>query len=101
MYTGYFLIFFTVSLFIGGTTHSTSILHSSGQFNPETECVARNGGGYGSSGFSSDEKSCCGDYPFRHPFKTGAGQRACCGSRTYEVGVFDCCPDNTVEVSCS
>jgi len=98
---GYF-IRSIVSLFIGGTTHRSDILHSTGSFNPETECVAKNSAGNGGAlGSSSDEKSCCGDYPFRHPFRTGSGQRACCGARTYEVGVFECCPDESVDVACS
>merc|ERR1712066_869709 len=39
----------------------------------------------------SGEKSCCGAYPYRFPFKTLDGDRACCGARTYNTQLLNCC----------
>lgn len=46
------------------------------------------------------EKSCCGDYPYRHPFKTYGGQRSCCGSKTYDNRALRCCADNSIRATC-
>ena len=39
------------------------------------------------------EKWCCGVEPHRHPFKYNNGERACCGSKTYDVNILTCCRD--------
>jgi len=46
------------------------------------------------------EKSCCGDYPARRVFKTHGGQRACCGSKTYDQDIMQCCEPNKVKMVC-
>jgi len=46
------------------------------------------------------EKSCCGDYPYRHPFKTYGGQRSCCGSKTYDNRALKCCSDGKIRATC-
>lgn len=46
------------------------------------------------------EKSCCGFAPYRHPFKTYDGQRACCGSKTFDVSVLTCCDDGRARMTC-
>jgi len=46
------------------------------------------------------EKSCCGAYPNRFPFKTLGGERACCGSTAYSTLFLDCCSDDQVKATC-
>lgn len=50
----------------------------------------------GCSGGPKDQ--CCGDYTdngYRYPYSSGGG-RACCGSRTYDPTMLDCCGDETL-----
>jgi hypothetical protein len=35
-------------------------------------------------------EECCGIHPNRFPFQA-TGNRSCCGSKTYDPEVFDCC----------
>lgn len=65
--------------------------HSNG-FNPKTDCPIKAGG----SGPS--EKSCCGEYPNRFPFKTLGGDRSCCGSRTFSTLTLNCCDADASQV---
>ena len=53
-------------------------------FDPTQMCVGR-------KGVNSKEKSCCGQYPGRFPFKTLGGERSCCGTRTYNTMALECC----------
>ena len=39
---------------------------------------------------------CCGSYPNRYPFKLQNGNRACCGSNTYNVQLLECCPNQSL-----
>jgi len=43
---------------------------------------------------------CCGKYPPRFPYKTKDGQRGCCGDKTYDVDLQECCADNTLSLVC-
>ena len=46
-------------------------------------------------GFES-EKACCGAYPNRFPYKKNAidgSRRECCGDKTYNTNLYDCCAD--------
>jgi len=61
--------------------------HDNGAFDPSTECVVQKG--------PASEKSCCGEYPERFPFKTQDGSRQCCGGRTYNAQLLNCCEDGT------
>ena len=47
-------------------------------------------------------KSCCGDYPHKFPYKTNSvdGERACCGSKTYDPNFHRCCANGKIDVSC-
>jgi hypothetical protein len=78
--------------FFGGLQLDMSAKHTNG-FEVDTQCPTKSG-----SGFS--EKSCCGLYPYRSPFKTYDGNRACCQSRTYDVNVLTCCDDGKARLSC-
>jgi len=51
----------------------------------ETSSLARSG--------SLNEKldSCCGDEHYKFPFASNNGRRACCGNRTYDTQVMECC----------
>merc|ERR1711881_492185 len=40
---------------------------------------------------ASGEKKCCGAYPNRFPYKTLDGARDCCGGRTYNTEILNCC----------
>lgn len=46
--------------------------------------------------------ACCGTEAERFPFLTDNGNRACCGTITYEVALFDCCDagSSLISVSC-
>jgi len=68
--------------------------HSSG-FDPTVECVTKPGAG-------PSEKSCCGEYPNRFPFKTLGGDRQCCGTKTYNALSLNCCDSDasTVKFNC-
>lgn len=43
-------------------------------------------------------KSCCGSYPDRFPFRTNNGDRACCGTRTYNTQTLSCCDADSSSV---
>merc|ERR1712178_426709 len=49
---------------------------------------------------SSNAKACCGAYPNRFPFKTLDGDRACCGARTYNTQLLNCCGNGQVKANC-
>lgn len=44
------------------------------------------------------ERSCCGEYPSRHPYKL-SNFRKCCGDKTYNSDLFTCC-DGEVKDQC-
>ena len=37
------------------------------------------------------EVACCGVYPRRFPYKTKNGGRGCCGQKTFDVELLECC----------
>ena len=43
---------------------------------------------------------CCGQYPYRHPYKPEDGQRACCGNKTYSTRLLTCCAPNVLRAVC-
>merc|ERR1712150_331806 len=91
---------FVLSLFqqfLSFNQHDSSLLHSNG-FNVESQCKGGKGGNV--NVVADESRQCCGEYPTRHPFRSNGGARSCCGSRTYEVGVFTCCPGNVVSITC-
>ena len=55
---------------------------------------------YRCNNYSAREKRCCGAYPFRFPFVTLEGERACCGSRTYNTNLLNCCAGAQVKANC-
>lgn len=67
--------------------------HRSPMFDPEIVCSV--GAGNGPS-----ERSCCGDYPSRFPYKTYGGDRQCCQGRTYNTWRHECCEDGSLRVFC-
>jgi hypothetical protein len=85
---------FVTSMFrftISGGSMDDSAKHENG-FDVEENCPTTPG--------SPSEKDCCGHYPYRHPFKTYGGQRSCCGMKTYDITVLNCCPNGKVRVNC-
>ena len=42
--------------------------------------------------------ACCGYYPERFPYNTKAGEKACCGTRTYSTAFQNCCSTDPVKV---
>lgn len=64
-----------------------SLKHALGQFDPVDHCPVIHG-------HVQSEKSCCGNYPRRYPFKTLSGERGCCGKRTYDTFRFQCCDED-------
>ena len=88
---GYFITN-VFQLFISGSSqHNLSYLHSNG-FNVELNCPSKFG--------PVSEKSCCGPYPFRYPYKTYGGDRACCGMKTYDANLLTCCDDESIKLIC-
>lgn len=72
--------------FLNGVVYDPTYKHSNNFFDPDTEChIVGTGSG-------QSEKECCGDYPFRFPYKTYNDERACCGQKTYNV-FNKCCED--------
>lgn len=47
--------------------------------------------GDGKNIWGDDDMQCCGQYPIRAPYKPGHNQRGCCGDKTYNMQLFDCC----------
>ena len=59
-------------------------------FDSTTTCV-------GTGSATPSDKLCCGYQPFRRPFRTEAGTRDCCGSKTYSTALNQCCADDDVQ----
>jgi len=51
-------------------------------------------------GMCQSEKSCCGVYPTRRVFKTHGGTRGCCGSKTFDQDIMQCCEADSVKLVC-
>jgi len=79
--------------FFGGMQLEPQYKHEDPAFDLGAMCPTKNGP-------SSSAKSCCGHYPFRHPFKTYEGNRACCGHKTYDTNILTCCADGKPRMSC-
>lgn len=79
--------------------------------NKDTMCQKASAGGDASSekslqpAASGPLDSCCGDEVFKFPFATMGGARACCGTRTYDTTVLECCSQEESDIrsigSCS
>jgi len=85
---------FVTSVFrnmLGGGAMNDQFNHNNG-FDVEENCPTTPG--------QQSEKSCCGHYPFRHPFKTYGGQRQCCGAKTFDSSILKCCSNGKVRVNC-
>ena len=81
-------------LLSGGQADVDTYSHYRG-FDPTSDCPVKQGV-KGASG----EKRCCGVYPNRYPFKTLDRDRACCGSRTYNTNLLNCCANGQVKANC-
>ena len=42
---------------------------------------------------------CCGNYPERFPFASMDGNRGCCGGRTFDTSIMECCADGQLRFS--
>jgi len=78
-------------LMISGAQLDMSAKHANG-FDVDANCPTTQG--------TPSEKECCGTYPYRHPYKTYGGQRSCCGHKTYDVTILNCCPSGKVKLNC-
>lgn len=48
------------------------------------------------------DKECCGEYPFRYPYRVKEGDFQCCHNTTpYNVFLHECCDDGSTAISCS
>lgn len=72
--------------FISLVVYDPTYKHSNNFFDPEDSCHIIG------TGSGQSEKSCCGNYPYRFPYKTYNNERACCGQKTYNV-FNKCCED--------
>jgi len=84
-----------LEIFVTGGVIDNTKKHSNG-FDPSVECVVKKNGG------GPSNKTCCGNYPDRFPFKTQGGDRKCCGNRTYNSLTLRCCDAEsaTVKFNC-
>jgi len=82
---------------IGGSQINYADYSHAEGFDPATDagCPVKKG-----TAGASSAKACCGNYPSRFPFKTLDGERACCGARTYQTAILNCCASNKVKASC-
>lgn len=65
--------------------------HANG-FEHAAECPHFEGG--------QGRRECCGVYPNRFPYSTKRGSHSCCGQSVYDVNMFTCCSDFTVQFVC-
>ena len=81
-----FTIKIASSISVGKT--DPKLKHENG-FNPleNDNCPIKTGG-------VASERSCCGNYPSRFPFKNYGGVHECCGSKTYDETVLECCDES-------
>lgn len=82
--------------FINGNGVNSDNKHANG-FEVETGCPVKKSGG------GPSNKSCCGAYPDRFPYKTVGGDRQCCGNRTFNSLTLKCCDadSSTVKFNCA
>lgn len=90
---GYFVMNMFLD-YLNAVTFDPSLKHDLGFFHPKDDCPI--GGEH-----SPSDKECCGEYPIRFPFKTLEGDRGCCGQRTYNALVLNCCDNGKVKAVCS
>jgi len=83
---------FVFSVFNAANPNSVENQHKSDGtgFDIEANCPIMHG--------ESGEKSCCGSYPDRFPYKSFSGIRACCGMGTYDTGIQECCEEDGEKV---
>lgn len=54
---------------------------------PEQEIIISRGG--------NGPMACCGSNAARFPYLTNGGQRGCCGSKTYDTAILQCCDESS------
>lgn len=81
--------FYTFAAEVNGVDDQ-NVYHING-FNAETQCVVK--------GPSGGDKACCGSYPTRFPYGTKNGLRKCCGNKTYDDSILQCCDAATSSVA--
>lgn len=83
---------FVFSIFNAQDPGQDSFQHRSdgSGFDIEANCPINRG--------ANGEKSCCGEYPNRFPYKSFGGTRACCGMGTYDTGIQECCEEGGEKV---
>lgn len=81
-----------ISQYMKGFQIDPAYKHSTG-FDIESGCPTK-------SNSRESEKSCCGYYPYRHPYKTYGDERKCCGLKTYDSKLLECCNDGKARGSC-
>lgn len=88
--------YFVVNMFLdylNAVSFDPSLKHDLGIFHPKDDCPID--GGDRKSG-----KECCGEYPIRFPYKHLDGDRGCCGQRTFNALVLQCCANGKVKAVC-
>ena len=72
-----------------------------GSFDKPAQCVRNDFSNENGSGQNQNEDSdtCCGTYEdgTRQPFQSKNGKRACCGQKTYNTKVLECCRDDVLK----
>jgi len=87
---GFFAQQFFLYATAGGTINNDN-RHANG-FDNKANCPITAG--------PKSEKSCCGNYPRRAPYKTYSGSRDCCSGRTFNTDMFMCCTDGKIAIAC-
>jgi len=77
-----------ISLITSSQVFDPNYKHSLGSFNPNESCGPNTPNGYG----NGSNKDCCGEYPFRFPYKTN--KMNCCieDDTIYNPMMYTCCP---------
>ena len=81
-----------LEVFVSGEGVDENLKHENG-FDVQEKCVVKKSSGTNAANTATPntEKSCCGTYPDRFPYKTGGGERQCCGYRTFNSLTLKCC----------
>ena len=82
-----------LDLFFSGHVFDATKKHT--VFDPEEECQVAPGQ------CDNCYYECCGEYPFRYPFRTSdVSPRQCCGTKTYNKLTKKCCEGNVLKNQC-
>lgn len=96
---GWFVISF-LKFIMTGEQINPDYKHSNGKFDPKQMCkrsISENPDPLFELEYVN---KCCGEQPFRFPYKSLNGDRGCCSGKTYNTELSECCADGGVRLVC-